>query len=115
MASEAFQIFLTYIPYRPTHGIAMSSMNHSFFILYGQKDREKMIQIEYKLAEISPALNVQPAPAISDLKKKSGCFCIKVNNAWLRAKLEPFTATSVLISVFCVDIGLKQQVLLLFY
>ena len=111
MASEAFPIFVTHVGEAEE---CPERTSHCSIIFWGQKDRDGMAQMQEKLADIAPALNVQPAPTISDLKK--GCFCIQVNNAWLRARVdESFTiSTGVnligLIDVFCIDYGYMQHV-----
>ena len=108
MATEAISFFCTYVPFRPTHGIE-ECHNHSFYILYGQKDRQSMVEMERKVKSISHLLKKCPAPTtIDDLKNV--CFCILVEDTWHRARLEPFSANSVLISVFCFDYGWTQQV-----
>ena len=107
----AFPIFVTHVGEAEE---CPERTSHCSIIFWGQKDRDGMALMQEKLVEISPALNVQPAPTITDLKK--GCFCIQVNNAWLRARVDDSLAISVganmigLIDVFCVDYGFIQRV-----
>ena len=110
--ASGFPIFVTHVgeaeecPERTTH---------CSIIFWGQKDRNGMAAMQEKLAEISPALNVQPAPSISELKK-APCFCIQVNNAWLRGRVDQSLTISTganligLVDVFCVDYGFMQHV-----
>ena len=112
MASQAFPVFVTHVGDTED---CRDRPSHCAIVFWGQKDRDAMSKLQEKMAGVVQALNMSPAPTISDLKRV-GCFCVEVNGAWLRARIDKsFTITPGsgligLVDVFCMDYGFSQQV-----
>ena len=101
---SAFPLFITHVGDTVN---CKDRPNHCAIVLWGQKDRANVLNLETRLAEMENLGN-SPPPSISEVTKAK-IVCLKTNGKWVRALIEPLH-TSSLIEAFCIDYGFHQQV-----
>ena len=86
--------------------------NHCAIVMWGQKNRPEMLNLEKKLEDNASILYGSPVPSINEVKQV-GIVCVQINQKWFRARIidNPLiNCSKQLFQAFCIDYGFSQQV-----